>query len=262
MSSNSIKRLLIVILLAVAALGIYRYGYLMGPDPFSTAVYNLRHTPTDNEAYIEQLKLEAAPWGLGQRLVAYSSVDRPYPWYVDQGTTGIQSGDNCGPSVLAMAVKWYNPQSELSADWARLYYRPLGGWWYTDDIEAGLKRFEIPYQRVAIDGAQTLVDIIKADRIAIICNDMGSIPMGSSTGRANRFYDYDSGHFLIVKGFAQVDATLYFQVYDSNNWSKQYSDGTPMGLNRYYTADALIASIVSWHPYVYAIGRPTTEKLP
>lgn len=235
----------------------YQWGYMLGPDPFDLIAYNRGHVPTDSEEYVLLLKAQSKAWGLGNTLKAYYSVDRDYGWYVDQANTGLHSNSNCGPSTLAMAIKWYKEDSEFDASWARLYRNPLGGPWYDEDIQATLQRFDIPYKRYAISDSKQLVDLIKQDQILIVINQMGSIPTGQQGTRTNRFYTFTGGHILLIKGFAQVDATLYFQVYDPNNWGMTYEDGQPMGKDRYYEASALLRSVQGWHPYVFAIEGPS-----
>ncbi len=231
----------------------YQFGYLVGPDPFVSATYNQQWSSSTSNAYIQTLKANSKVWGLGQQLIAYHSLDRDYPWYVDQGTTGIHSNDNCGPSVVSMAIKWYHQKSELSADWARLYKRPWGGWWYAKDIMAILEKFEVPYDQISVSKISHLVTLLQNGRLLITCNTMGQIPRGDVDSRINRFYDFDSGHFLVIKGYVQVDETLYFQVLDPNNWSSFNNDGTPKGRDRYYEAKALLNAIQVWYPYVIAI---------
>lgn len=258
------RKTALALLLGIAVLvSYYRFGYALGPDPFKAATYAKSHVATDTLSYQNYLQQQIGPWGLGKKMIAYSSLDRPYPWYIDQGDTGLHSGDNCGPSVLAMAVKYYHEEAKLTANWARLLDRPLGGWWYVEDIEEGLDRFKVPFTKVAVTDAKTLVERIRGDQLLILCNQMASVPKGNpntrehnANHRVGRFYDYGDGHFLIVKGFVQVDRQLYFQVYDSNTWGTTYSDGSPMGRDRYYPAEGLVQSILTWYPYAYAISKP------
>ena len=220
----------------------YQFGYQIGPDPFSHEVYNRNWTSANNATYVELLEANSKEWGLGHRLEAYLSLDREYSWYIDQGDTGIHSNNNCGPSAVAMAIKWYRYDSELSADWARFYRRPWGGWWYSEDISKTLDKFKIPNDQVAVSKVSHLVNLLQQEKLLIVCNNMGVIPMaaasssGATSSRVNRFYGFSGGHFLVVSGFVQVDDTLYFQVNDPNSWGQLNGDGTPKGRNRYYEA--------------------------
>jgi len=208
------------------------------------------------DTYEAVLKTNLKAWGLGNSLIFYVGNNRTYDWYLDQAHTGDHSNNNCGPTTVTMAAKWANASFDGTPEDARDAFRPNGGWWYSDDIDACLERFDIDYDTIMIEDAYTLRAIIDSGRIAIINNSMGYITRESDTNfHKNRFYEFDSGHYFIIKGYALVDQYTYFEVYDPNNWDMTYADGTPMGKDRYYEASVLMASIDNWYPYAIAINR-------
>lgn len=219
------------------------------------AVATTEVTETVSSTYRATLEANVKAWGLGNKLIDYVSNDRAYDWYIDQAHTGTHSGANCGPSSVAMAAKWVDEDFDKTAEDARKKFRPLGGWWYGDDIEGCLDYFDVDYSVIFVENAYTLMSIFDSGKIAIVNNSMGYIPLVSdSSSRVNRFYSFDSGHYFIVKGYLKVDNKTYFEVYDPNNWDMFYEDGTEMGKNRYYEADVLLSSMTNWYPYAVMIN--------
>ncbi len=221
---------------------------------------NVSATSSEVEAavstHINQDLLEAhlKAWKLGNNLIFYAGSNRSYDWYIDQAHTGKHASSNCGPTSVAMASKWADASFEGTPEESRKKFRPDGGWWYNEDIENSLKSLNVAYDSVSIDDAYTLRGIIDSGRIAIINNSMGYITRETDeNAHTNRFYSFDSGHYLILKGYVLVDQTTYFEVYDPNNWDMAYEDGTPMGKDRYYEASVFMASIENWYPYAIVI---------
>ncbi len=206
---------------------------------------------------LESLNAVSLEWGLGDNVSTYVSNDRDYDWYVDQAVTGLHAGNNCGPSSIEMAAKWYDKDTKASAENARNHFRSDGGWWYSDDINNALDLYSIPYEVISIQSETDLTSLIDQGSIAIINNSMSFIPFNSNTNeRINRFYSFDSGHYFIVKGYTIADDTLYFEVYDPNNWYESYDDGEPKGKDRYYESSVLMSSILNWYPYAVVISNP------
>jgi hypothetical protein len=207
-----------------------------------------------NKVHLDKIKASLSKWGLGQNLISYVGNNRNYEWYIDQAHTGLHSDANCGPASVAMAARWANQNTTATAEVARDAYRSSGGWWYSDDINNALDLFNIDYEVIQIDDLYDLRAIIDSGSIAIINNSMGYIPENTDeAARVNRFYSFDSGHYLIIKGYLLVDNYTYFEVYDPNNWDFTYSDETPKGKDRYYEATVLMNSIENWYPYAVVI---------
>jgi hypothetical protein len=201
--------------------------------------------PSDHQ---RNLYANSQVWGLGKNITSYKSNDRDYMWYFDQADSGIHSGNNCGPSSIQMVGKWVDKDFNLSAEDIRKDFRPLGGWWYGEDINGSLDKYKIVYQMKTIEDKYDLMFIIDAGNIAIINNNMDVIRRNANENqRTNRFYDYVTGHYFILKGYVIVDNKTYFEVYDPNNWGATYEDGTLKGQNRYYEADTLLASMLQWY---------------
>lgn len=208
-------------------------------------------------SYEDLLNAHLEDWGLGKTLIDYVSNDRTYDWYLDQGDTGLHSDNNCGPTSIAMVGKWVDQEFPIQPEDAREDFKSQGGWWYSDDINNSLELYGISYDLVEVKDHFTLRSIIDSGQIALINNTMNYIPYTSDeTLRVGRFYTFDSGHYLIVKGYVVVDDRLYFEMYDPNNWWMSYADGTPMGKNRYYDSESLISSILNWYPYAVVIDAP------
>ena len=201
--------------------------------------------PSDHQ---KNLYTNVLNWGLGKSISTYKSNDRDYLWYFDQADSGIHSGNNCGPSSIQMVGRWVNKDFKLNAQDIRKDFRPLGGWWYGEDINGALDKYNIVYQMKTIEDKYDLMFIIDAGNIAIINNNMDVITRNANENqRTNRFYDYVTGHYFVLKGYVIVDNKTYFEVYDPNNWGATYTDGTPKGQNRYYEAETLLASILQWY---------------
>lgn len=204
--------------------------------------------------YEEQLLLNLSNYGLGNDLIKYVSNDRDYNWYVNQLNTGVHAYSNCGPASIEMVSRWSDQLSRVTAKNAREKFRPNGGWWYDEDIKGALDLYRIPHETSYITKIDDLISVIESGRIALINNNMSLIPYNSiSSERTNRFYSNVTGHYLIVKGYLITDIGTFFEVYDPYTINSRYSDNTPKGKNRYYEAESLIDSIVSWYIKIYEI---------
>lgn len=183
------------------------------------------------------------------------SNDRYYNWYMDQGDTGRYSGNNCGPTSVAMVMKWLNSGSRWTGESVRNWYVGDGGWWNVNIITEFFNRQNVRYRALRYVSAQTMVDALERGEIVLVCMTMGAISQNFNPDMSNkgRFYGYDSGHFLIVKGYKVENNTLYFQVYDPNNWGMRYANGQPMGKDRLYAADEMTDGILNWWNTIYAI---------
>lgn len=205
----------------------------------------------DRQCYPNQNLVD---WGLGNTEMQYDHNDREYDWYIDQANTGTHSSDNCGPSSVTMAAKWYDSGFTKTAEDARNAYRPEGGWWYTSDIINYLTDNSIPNTTSYYTGTNQLKGIIQNGGIMILCIDTTYLTMNYNDDvRVDRFYTYSGGHFLVVKGVRTVDSNLYYEVYDPNNWGATYTDGSEKGKNRHYREIDLAYSIVNWWNYAIVI---------
>ena len=198
-------------------------------------------------------------WFAGEELHNYVANDRDYDWFIDQGDTGQYSNSNCGPSSTVMAMKWLDEDYKETAEEAREEHLLSGGWWYTSTITQYFDNREVDYSFMKLDqdgkGIEDLKNVIDEEQIAILCVSMDYITRETDSNlRINRFYDYDDGHFLIMKGYVEIDDKLYFEVYDPNNWGMTYEDGSPKGLDRYYLADELFDAAYNWYEFAIVLG--------
>lgn len=184
------------------------------------------------------------------------SNDRSYDWYIDQADTGPASNDNCGPSSAVMAAKFQNADFSLSAEDARNLYRPEGGWWYTSDIKNFFDEMLIEYELDHFDGSYELRKVLNDGDAILLCIDTSYLTeLDILDNPIGKFYGYDGGHFLIVKGYEMIGDQLYFEVYDSNNWHETNSDNIEKGINRLYPEKELSESILNWWAEYFIIRQ-------
>lgn len=184
------------------------------------------------------------------------SNDRPYDWYIDQADTGVASNDNCGPSSAVMAAMFQKGDFSFSAEDARGLYRPEGGWWYTSDIESFFNEMMIEYEMDHFDGSYELRKVINDGDAVLLCIDTSYLTeLDILDNPIGKFYGYDGGHFLIVKGYEMIGDQLYFEVYDSNNWHETNSDNIEKGINRLYPENELSEAIMNWWAEYFIIKK-------
>lgn len=182
------------------------------------------------------------------------SNDRPYNWYIDQGDTGLHSGSNCGPSSVVMAALWTDEDFKSTPEQARELYRPEGGWWYTSDVEKYFDKYNISYIKDDYDDYTEIVDALIEGYIVLLCIDTTFIEeIDEDNSYIGKFYPYDGGHFVIVKGYTYLDGQLYFEMYDSNCWGETYDDGSPKGKDRLYSEESVTKAIESWWDHYFII---------
>ncbi len=204
------------------------------------------------------------PWGLGRFLVETLSNNRDYDWYIDQANTGTYSGVNCGPSSTTMAAKWSDASFSNSAEDARDAYRFEGGWWYTSDIGNYLTDCSIPHQFIELSTnsqgtQQVITNQLDNGKIMILCLDMYYIRYGAfSELRVDKFYATGStgwGHFIVVKGYRQVDGEMFLEVYDPYGYGRTYNDGTAKGKDRYYRGEDIFTATSIWWNYTIVVSE-------
>ncbi len=200
-----------------------------------------------------------AEWFGGEVLHKYVGNNRDYNWYIDQRDTGEHANSNCGPSSAAMAMKWVDAEFEGTGEDARNMYPAYGAWWRTNIFFRYFEALGQPYSTMFLEwdkevAIADLKGVIDEGKIAVLCIDMNYITREANPQRrVNRFYDYADGHFLVVKGYAEVDDLTYFEVYDPNSWGRKYPDGQPMGKDRYYAADELIDAAHNWYQFAIVV---------
>jgi|SRR5689334_7147601 len=207
--------------------------------------------------------------GLGNFIQQSASNDCPYSWYVDQGYTGPYTYFNCGPTCVTMACKWADSTFAKTPEDARNAYRPTGGDWYADDITFYLRDNNIPNSTLALPATsegtmRTLKRQIDLHQIAILLLDMNLVRyQGDPELHTDKFYSTDStdGHFIIIKGYRQVDNEMYFEVYDPGSLGRTYDNREPKGKNRYYRSEDLFEATKTWWPKAFIIAKKGTAVI-
>ena len=201
-------------------------------------------------------------WGLGITEDSYVHVDRACDWYINQADTGAASGNNCGPSTTTMAIKWHDPSFSQTAEDARdwSYSWRTNGWWDTSDIANYLNLHAVPNTISAYTGTGQLRGLVAEGRLVLLCIDTKHLTRNTSDEqRIGRFYNYASGHFLVVKGVRSVSGTPLIEVYDSNSWWATYADGTLKGKNRHLTGSDMTEAITNWWNYIIVVDAPAAK---
>jgi len=202
-------------------------------------------------------------WGLGHFINRSLSEDRSYSWYIDQGTSGNFAGNNCGPSSVTMAIRWADSGFNKTAADARQTYQTDGGWWYTTDITSYLNLYGVEFGIISLgaepaDFAGRVKSQLDRNQIIILCLDMDRVRQsGVDQYRADKFYATSPGwgHFIVLKGYRQVDQELFFEAYDPYSFGKTNTDHTLKGEDRYYRFEDLAAATQNWWNYAFVIAR-------
>jgi hypothetical protein len=203
------------------------------------------------------------PWGLGYFVNRSLSDDRTYNWYIDQSTSGLYALTNCGPASVTMAIRWSDSTFSKTALDARNTYEPGGGWWFTDDIDNYLKLYNITHAIIALsDTADMTKSILTREldhqQIIILCLDMNYVRSAVKNDfRVDKFYPTGPGwgHFIVLKGYQQVDGELFFEAYDPYSFGAVNSDLTFKGMNRFYRYEDLAAACLQWWNFAFVIAK-------
>lgn len=183
------------------------------------------------------------------------SQNRDYEWYMDQAHTGKYSDGNCGPTSLAMILKWLDPNSTATGESLRDQIPNNGDWWTTNIFDSYFESNKMSIDDKLYMSPETITDMINNGDIVLVCLKMGEISPNKKPDSSNigRFYGFDGGHFLLIKGYKILDGKLYYEVYDPNNWDMKYENGEPMGKDRLYPATEMDKAITTWWSGIYGI---------
>ncbi len=202
--------------------------------------------------------------GLGKNLTNENSVESPHDWYFDQSESGQFSSINCGPSVATMSVKWFDGTFSFLPEDARNTYHPTGGWWYTNDIINYLNKFSVPNWTVPLTNFSDLKAEIDQGNIVILCLDMFYVRYNNNPDhRIDKFYqtnDRGWGHFIVLKGYKEIDGQLLFEAYDPYSFNSRYDDGVLKGKGRYYNASNLSRATQLWWNYAIVVSRTAPNQ--
>lgn len=223
---------------------------------------------TSSDSIIKSITLPSKStvrtYGLGCILKKELSNNASYAWYYDQGNTGPYSDVNCGPSSVTMAIKWANASFSKTPEEARKTYRPTGGWWYTNDIVNYLNLHSIPNHTIDVSHIDLIQSELNLGNIAILCLDMYYIRSQSQDKwHVDKFYSTNNtgwGHFIVIKGYKNVDNKVYYEVYDPYSFGKKYSDGSIKGEDRYYRSEDLNNAVANWWKYAIIVSKNKSKS--
>jgi hypothetical protein len=201
--------------------------------------------------------------GLGSALGKEASNNVDYEWYLDQSNTGEHSLLNCGPTSVTMAIKWFDQTFAGSPQDARNAYRSGGGWWYTNDIIGYLNDHGVNNRTITLDQFSNVKAEIDEGNIVILCLDMYHVTYSMyPEHHLHKFYETSGagwGHFLVVKGYKEVDGRILYEAYDSNSLDRSYPAGGLKGKDRYYSSTDLDAATNTWWDYAIVVERSGSQ---
>lgn len=76
--------------------------------------------------------------------------------------------------------------------------------------------------------------------------------------RIGRFYNYNSGHFVLLTGYLKFDNEVYFEILDSNTWGKTLDGSIPAGKGRYIRSEELVNAAKTWWDDALRVDRPVS----
>jgi hypothetical protein len=205
-------------------------------------------------------------YGMGKLLQGRHSLNRSYTYYFDQYNTGIHQYINCGPTVTTMAMLWSDSSYKELPEYARSQIRAEGGWWFTSDIFSFLQDrgvtpgyIPLPQSYTDLEYTQRLKEVLDQGLLAILCLDMHYVRQNPNPEqRTNRFYTAAApgwGHFILVKGYREVDDKVWLEINDPYSLGMQYENGKLKGENRFYSPEELKKATDIWWPYMIAVPQ-------
>ena len=202
-------------------------------------------------------------WGLGHFINHFTSNDRAYNWYIDQGNSGEYASVNCGPASVTMAIHWADSGFTKTALEARQTYQTAGGWWYTSDVNLYLNKYSIMHAIIGLsdneDSFRTILGRqLDHQQIIILCLDMDHVRQSANGAfRVDKFYPTTPGwgHFIVLKGYHKVDQEVFFESYDPYSFGSVNADNSLRGQGRFYRYEDLANACKSWWNYAFVIAR-------
>jgi len=229
-------------------------------DVLVTLSVNDGHSTSDvtNTVTIPEYSVVRA-YGLGTSLDEERRDNTSYNWYMDQGVTGKHALVNCGPTVVTMAIKWFNQNFNGSPEDARNTYRPAGNWWYTADIINYLNDNHAKNFTIKLENINKVKAELDAGNILILCLDMYYVSAELKPGHhAHKFYSTPNtewGHFLLIKGYKRVGGKIFYETYDPYSLGQKYDDGALKGLDRFYAGEDLDKASQLWWEYAIVVTK-------
>lgn len=198
-------------------------------------------------------------WGLGRKVTRSVSNDKDYEWYVDQYSTGRNAELNCGPTVIEMVSKWQNENTLITTEYIVDKYIPdeknyLGVTQYT--LYNWLKENNINVTSISEITEEALTRELDNGHLLIAALDMRDIKYNpNSEERVGEYFDFSTVagsayHYIIIKGYKEVDRKMYFEAYDPASVTQTYNNGQLIGKDRYYESDELIKAMCKYKELV------------
>lgn len=168
-----------------------------------------------------------------------SQLDKNFK-FTNQDSTGKYSYDNCSVTSMYMIFQLLDIKLGLPED-IRSDLKNQSGWVYTNEIEKYLNRHEVIYYIRQIKTKEDMVDLLKNDKILLLCLDLSKLSYKLDDSTVNNRMVGKSrngtGHFIGVSGYYlnTDDNVEYLEVLDSLNYEV-----------RYYSLDEVYESVMSW----------------
>jgi hypothetical protein len=205
---------------------------------------------------------ETAYIGLVGAITGQKSLNKSYNFYFDQFDGSQYEAINCGPTVTTMAIKWADSTFNKTPAYARSVDLAQGGWWFTGDVQNYLNENGI---NNAVDTLKNIDSLVKANidnnNLLILCLDMFSVPFNSAGYQhTQKFYPTAApqwGHFLLVKGYKQLNNGFYLEIYDPYSQGEHYPGfdyAQLKGQDRYYADKDIQYAAGIWWPYVITLA--------
>ena len=199
-----------------------------------------------------------ASWGLGVKVTKSVSNNRDYEWYVDQCFTGRNSEKNCGPSVLEMSARWQCKESNIQVSDIVDKYIPdetafLGV--YFTELYKWMEDYKLNPTWLKDATVDSIINELNRGNILIVVLDLQQLKYNYGlTQRIGKPYDLKGAHYVIIKGYKEVDNKLYFEIYDPISANMRYADGQLIGIDRYYDTEELMNSIKCYFPDIIIVS--------
>ena len=186
-----------------------------------------------------------------------TGIERDYDWYINQIGSGADEYINCGPACAVMAAKWSDRNfNETVLDARNSFPDVLNQWWFYRHIRDYLEYNDVSITYSYSFNLNDAISYLDNGRIIIANIRAGDISYGDDNSGTGRFYSYDEGHFIILKGYYTIDGNTYFEVYDPFTINEYYGDGSPKGRDRLYPANEVVSSVSSWGDGEYIVVNP------
>lgn len=206
-------------------------------------------------------------WGLGMFLTKARSNEssRTDSWYKSQLNTGEYSDTNCGPACATMAAFWSDSSFSKRVEDARKTSVNIKSWFprnvynYLDMNDIPVENWHMKYAKELNGETEFFQDVeklINNNKLLIACLNMKYIKQSySSKKRVGKHYGGEGGHFLVIKGYRQVDDKLYFEINDPAGWKSRYEDGTLKSQNRYILANEIYQAISNHNRNILIVSQ-------